>query len=134
MKPHHYPSLELCKRLTEVGFPETEKFYCLYRHSQLSKDFNWEIRDTDGTGDYEYIKESYRCPSIAELLDEMPHEIFKKWFWKWCLTIQKTDISYAVAYLFEWVPRGEYFARTLLSDALAEMWLWLVENNYIPKK
>ena len=28
MNTLHYPSLELCERLTEIGFPETEIFIC----------------------------------------------------------------------------------------------------------
>lgn len=28
MNTSHYPSLELCKKLTEIGFPETEKCFC----------------------------------------------------------------------------------------------------------
>ena len=51
MNPLHYPSIELCKKLTEAGFPETE-----YKPTQyLNSEFN------------EYV-----CPSVMELLDEMP--------------------------------------------------------------
>ena len=29
MHPLHYPDIERCKKLTEIGFPETEKYwYC----------------------------------------------------------------------------------------------------------
>lgn len=30
-KANHYPSLELCKKLTEIGFPETEKLFAYCR-------------------------------------------------------------------------------------------------------
>ena len=28
MKPLHYPDIDRCKKLTEIGFPETEKDVC----------------------------------------------------------------------------------------------------------
>jgi hypothetical protein len=51
MNTSHYPSLELCKRLTEAGFPETE----IMRDSINPYRIWWQ--DV--------------CPSIAELLDSL---------------------------------------------------------------
>lgn len=124
IKSEHYPSLELCKKLTEIGFPETA--------------INYEQLKTDEEADFSiwyFAKSSayniYRCPSVMEMLDVIPREIMKNGFWRWYLSIQATDISYSVAFLFDWVPRWEYFARDTLPNALAEMWLWLKENKYI---
>ena len=60
MNTSHYPSLELCKRLTEAGFPRFD----MYRNSYwvYNKRIEWfEIIEYD----------DYVCPSIAELLDSL---------------------------------------------------------------
>ena len=107
MNPLHYPSIELCKKLTEAGFPETE-----YKPTQyLNSEFN------------EYV-----CPSVMELLDEMPKYV--KWIplqvdywtgqWTYC-----THCYVKYSWLnYTWLD---------LPNALAEMWLWLKENNYLTK-
>ena len=46
MNASHYPSLELCKNLTEAGFPATEMYIGEYRHTQLNKEFEITIRDS----------------------------------------------------------------------------------------
>ena len=59
MITEHFPSLELCKKLTEAGFPETENgYFTTCCPSEIAK----------------YLKnhQVYVCPSIAELLDELP--------------------------------------------------------------
>lgn len=113
MNQNHYPSLELCKKLTEARFPKTEK---CFNDNEIRNDFDY-------TRDAEYNV----CPSIAELLDEMPERI--KWWefqmWKkecWYFKDDATDnVHYPVI----------VFNKRSLPNALAEMWLWLKENNYL---
>ena len=86
MNSSHYPILELCKKLTEAGFPRTTMF------TQQSSSFmeNWylvmntKIRDEifnpkcfenwSTTAD---MKKEIVYPSVMELLDEMPKEIIE---------------------------------------------------------
>jgi hypothetical protein len=111
MNTTHYPSLELCKRLTCNWFPETEK---------------WEY--------YPDIDTYLEKPSIAELLDELPTSI-KEW-WKYLLGInwvwtdkRQFNVRYETVY---WSNKI-WFQDESLPNALTEMWLWLKENNYLPK-
>lgn len=69
MNTSHYPSLELCERLTEAGFKETE---FLYAECQIiGNTRNPMITNKAWSNDWIY----FRCPSIAELLDEIPKSI-----------------------------------------------------------
>ena len=102
MNTPHYPSLELCKKLTESGFPRTEididKDWCLEK--------DWA---------------EYKCPSVMELLDEIPCSV---------TLLKKSDWTYSVN---RNNPRNRKHTEwKTASDALAEMYLWLKENNYLP--
>lgn len=68
MNTSHYPSLELCKKLTESGFPDTEYNYI--------QDING---DTIVITHPEYDTENFIsiCPSVMELLGEMPRRIIE---------------------------------------------------------
>ena len=116
MNTSHYLSLELCKRLTEAGFPETEE-NCLW----------YEGEDRLYTLEEMERLQKYACPSIAELLDELPEKIFYQPKWKWndaFLCITKDEVWYYGEWhsqIVHWTP----------PNALAEMWLWLKENNYL---
>lgn len=117
MKNNHYPSLDLCKKLTDIWFPRTEKYYNPKRES--IEYFKWWL-----LGNWEYW-----CPSVMEMLDEIPWEI--KWDWA---TIVKNAYWYYV--WFDWVYASLWRANNnwqvkSLPNALAEMVLWLHETNYI---
>lgn len=122
MNPSHYPSLELCRKLTEAGFPEETSCHFRRNNSDIYEHTFWPWDDA-----------SYVCPSVMELLDEMPDTIAQEYllhFWK------NNDRQYWVSYQeVEWKhwlwECGKWFET--LPNALAEMWLWLVENGYINK-
>ena len=114
MNQSHYPSLELCKRLTEANFPSTEKCiwdsWSIYPYPAESFNLPWESLV------------AYRCPSIAELLDKLPEEIdtyelviYKNNSWYWSIKKMPPLID----------------VEGTIPNALAEMWLWLIENWYI---
>ena len=125
MNPLHYPSLELCKKLTEAGFPKTELFYSEWKHTQIQKEYKWIITDTINPWDYETYKDINVCPSVMELLDELPRSKNLEIEFRWIEVIVKyTDDRY-LKHSFRW---------NLLPNALAEMWLWLKENDLLPKK
>lgn len=59
MKTEHYPSLELCQKLTDIGFPVCDHFW------QYGKICNsWH--------DAMIFSEASVCPSVMEMLDVIP--------------------------------------------------------------
>lgn len=66
MNSSHYPSLELCKKLTEIGFPKnTDAVF----HKNL--DDNPRHWDSSTMQRIHY----YVCPSVMEMLDVIPEEV-----------------------------------------------------------
>ncbi len=133
MKQEHYPSLELCKKLTEIGFPKTQHTYSFW-WDKCEEEFTIVDEDDDGVSRTEF----YRCPSVMEMLDVMPRDIHV-WHhqYTWSIT----------PYWFTYVPNQShstdiipFFATDMNDDtaglsidpnAIAEMILWLHENKYI---
>ena len=117
MNTSHYPSLELCKELTDIGFPEpTEKYYVR----------DWIV-------DKEWMKENWPCdcaicPSVMEMLDVMPEnskfELYNQWDNEWTVTWYYTDDEEQKHIQIE-------YRIWTIPNALAEMILWLHENNFI---
>lgn len=119
MNTSHYPSLELCKKLTAIGFPKTKEY---------AVDYHWDFVEDD----------NLVCPSVMEMLDVMPkdiHVLHNKYTWN------------ITPYWFTYAPNQSHstneipFFATNISDdsdclsidpnSLAQMILWLYENNYI---
>ena len=149
MNSSHYPILELCKKLTEAGFPRTTMF------TQQSSSFmeNWylvmntKIRDEifnpkcfenwSTTAD---MKKEIVYPSVMELLDEMPKEIIEGWMFEFLLTLSPqispefVEWNFTVQYLSSVIPLCDINISWTLPNALAEMWLWLKENKYLYSK
>lgn len=109
MNTSHYPSLELCEKLTNIGFPKTEN------RIRISDD-DW----------YNFDEDFWVCPSVMEMLDVMPQSV--NW---WVLSIHKDPEIWVCMYdkPFE---QAEISSWDTLPNALAEMILWLKENNYLP--
>lgn len=117
MKTEHYPSLELCKKLTEIGFPESKYFYL----ADWIKESDWFIWTTDEP----HIYFNAVCPSVMEMIDIIPDSIHDKiWQKKW-LEIGKKFVAYSTNWM------AVHMVDWPIPNALAEMILWLHENNYI---
>lgn len=143
MKQEHYPSLELCKKLTEIGFPKTQHTYSFW-WDKCEEEFTIVDEDDDGVSRTEF----YRCPSVMEMLDVIPDHIaheedewkgwdyaWQGWDYAWQLLINKRviNIGYDVFYnrLIQ-EPFNLHKSDTdTLPNALAQMILWLHENKYI---
>lgn len=69
------------------------------------------------------------CPSVMELLDEMPIIINDD---KQLYLVKHEDLNYSVKY---WSKNwgSDFWTFNTLPNALAEMWLWLKEYNYLTK-
>ena len=128
----HYPSLEICKKLTEVGFPKTEMYIWEYRHTQLNKEFEVTIRDNCYEWDYETFKNVWFCPSVMELLDELPSMIRIE---KLCIlkTTKLITWLYRTAYV-DWSWIDMVFSEDTYPNSLVNVWLVLKENDLLPKK
>ena len=129
MNTSHYPSLELCKKLTEIGFPDTG--HSTYDGKKLCEPNMVMVRYA--LSDYDKLvrvrKEwEYVCPSIMEMLDVMPNIIDKgsEWFY---LVISKNSACFERTLYADVFHLCEFYQK--LPNALAEMILWLHENNYI---
>jgi len=132
MNPAHYPSLDLCKKLTEEGFPQTEMYIWEFRHRQLNKEFEITIRDNCYEWDYEEFRNFSFCPSIAELFDELPT-------WRNLTPIVEivtNELLCPVRLIsadWEFIKAFWWNETDWIPNALAEMWLWLKENNLLNK-
>ena len=121
----HYPSIELCRKLTEIGFLATRDRY----------EADWKIVLWESSNQFMWAWQ-YVCPSVMEMLDVMPADI-KVWsedeFDTYDLSIFKLDketfcIRYSLSeYVDEYIEEFNWH----LPNVLAEMVLWLHQNNYI---
>ena len=124
MNPSHYPSLELCRKLQEIGFPETT----LFRYVSTARIEKWG-------NEWTIANQKILCPSVMEMLDVMPISIYLEWcaipywltinpiFWVWnkWYTVCYANGNDRMACKYEWnIP-----------DSLAETVLWLYENKHI---
>lgn len=130
MNQSHYPSLELCKKLTEIWFPKsTVNSWCDFGNISWSI----EITDVATSSSRRRDKMIAICPSIAELLDEFPHEIITEL--PVFLSIDKHSYWWYVSYTDNWLLKwSKGIKNKSLPDALVEMILWLHENRYIKFK
>lgn len=107
MKTSHYPSLWLCKQISDNWFPKTEI---------MVESKNMAIDKIDII--------SY--PSIWELLDNIPYFIEIFWWQRRNLIIEHHTVRYSMnSHTFKCTHSNN------LPNALAEMWLWLNENGYL---
>ena len=125
MKTEHAVSIELCKKLTSIGFPETEKIMEVLPSWWIN-----HIYDSQSTrlSTDEYFPE-YVCPSVMEMLDVIP-DFIKAHNDEYWFSMTKGNAKYAI-------NRDEYYDEEFfcgywtLQNALAEMVIWLHENKYI---
>lgn len=130
MNTSHYPSLELCKKLTEIGFPVTELFY---------ETDDWSTEHFERIiirwWRWKFSTFNFVCPSVMEMLDIMPASIIIEESICYLWIEKDDDWEYVVFYQecieYEWCSWRKYIEWTL-PNALAKMYLWLKENNYLP--
>lgn len=125
MNKLYYPSLKLCEKLTEIGFPETQMVY-------------WDYWILDATGDTAWYQWEtwYKCPSIMEMLSIMPSEVI---IWNedeadsYDLEFSKIwDNKYWVAYTMKWwIDESIEERYDTFPNALAGIIIWLIESELI---
>lgn len=83
------------------------------------------------------------APTFQELWDVLPATIihenemysiellyYRDWDWDWSEEPDRYTVSYSNGHGTHWLP-DPLIPRDSIAEAAAEMWLWLVENNYI---
>lgn len=119
--PLHYPTLDRCKKLTELGFPETINGWWRNYWSRINPDVRIHHEK------YHFWKwRPLVLPSVIEMMDLIPKDIFYD--------------------IFPYQEKQEYFVEIISStcfksissdtipNALADMIIWLVENDYLSFK
>lgn len=115
-----FPTLSLCKKLTEVWFPDTVNM--LWTH--------WVI---DTTTDYSWYQweEWYKCPTVYELLNVLPNKI--EFEVPLFLHMNKNEDWWTVEYIcsYKYNSPTSIKINWELPDILSEMYLILKKWNNI---
>ena len=135
MNPYHYPDLERCKKLTELGFPKTEKTWWIYSKDKFvirtPIELELECIKTFRIWDY-YPKQFIACPSVMEMLDVIPKVFTDSDMEREELTILYHKKGIDVWYAWFDIPIEERMINgDTLPNALADLIVWLVENGHI---
>lgn len=132
MNPLYHPRLELCRKLQEIGFPDT--YMCMV---VLWEDYTDILEYSSSTNWYNDEVEKCVCPSVMEMLSVMPKVISEKLL-TYTLNINSDWTDYDVSYsCYNNTHSDIFYISTFYScywelpNALAEMVLWLYENKYI---
>lgn len=128
MNPLHYPDLERCKKLTEIGFPETDLFYSRWANKA-------RVEYYINRKEYGNKEDRFLCPSVMEMLDVIPCTIVYKKHEKKETRYFRLEKENAD----EWEAKyNDVFHQTCtermkwtLPNALADLIFWLVENKYL---
>ena len=113
MNSQHYPSLELCKKLTEIWFPTT------FQHIG---DSGWTVIWCGEIPEWMFVS-----PSVMEMLDVIPWEIKEHYL----SIVKQMNGQYDICYQELFVSWELHNTEWTLPNALAQMILWLHENKYI---
>ena len=123
----HVTSLELSKKLREVGFEDRDNKFFYIKFSD-----GWEVVFGDTYDEWKQSRDYVRCYLATELLGVMPSVISVNKEFRY-LHIEKQQGMYLVNY--------EYFGNIVyqasdetLPNALAKMIIWLYENKYMEKE
>ena len=127
MKTKDYPNIELCRKLTDLGFPTTEKVFT----SQM-KAYNgeppsptWEMIIADEKYNVWYV-----CPNLMEMFNVTMNQNRS-----WYIRISKNrdtdgyiwaDCDFYIGSILE-----KRFIMDNIPDAISEMIIWLKENDFI---
>ena len=130
-------SLELAKRLKEAGYPQDGEYWYYREHGGEGEVlFHNEIAAEMGHG---FLPDSKiaAAPLATELLERLPQRIGINKTKDFTLQVWKTDYAeYVVMYVgldheSKLTAHDPAAHDKSLPDALAEMYLWLKENNYL---
>lgn len=127
--PLHYPTLDRCKKLTDLGFPDTENGYFKEKDDTefiFTKNY-WETNNP--------LYDRYVCPSVMEMIDVLQSNWFE-------YVIENKAISpiwheYAITLYMEASPKNKRYplkTSDTIPNWLADIVIWLVENGHLSFK
>lgn len=129
MNKKHYPSLDLCKKLTEINFPQYDWSLSMFEYLKDWVPYTYEIADGVDYmcwyGSLWIVCNQYVCPTFLEMHDLIPDNI-------------KTDMliigkACGLEYL-NWIKVNALFwcnDGDVLIDSMANMILFLHKKWYI---
>lgn len=132
MKKNERPSLELCKKLTSLGLPDTENVI-LFR-----SDWTEVAVPFEEWGKIEYItEEMYNnrilCPTIIDMIELIPLKIqlqIGKTFYDWMIVFKvEAEKDWQLLFSDGWIWDDDL--PVPLADAIANILISLVENKNI---
>lgn len=121
------PSLELCKKLKELGYPQ-HHYGFIWAKFKKGEDFCLLYNEGDYNKDMLKIcfDEWHKAPTVHELGEWLPIDI------NLIRKIENSNaaiwIVYSKAYKYSLLHK---FSGQTISNAMAKMLIWLVENDYI---
>lgn len=115
MNQSHYPDLDRCKKLKDIGFLETEKSFT----------HNWWPALW-----YSTVVDCEIKPSVMEMSDVIPNSIRIE-DRNFIFTIRKFEDIYSLWYENWKNVILKLHSEWTLPNALADMVIWLVENKYL---
>lgn len=128
----HYPSLELCKALTNAWLSNTREYYVNYsawgKWYEIDNDDNWDLSHVEKGASFLDFDDTYVCPSAMEMIDIIPNEFLytdRKFYF---FHMDKIGCSMKSLHQKETLIE---FRTWYLPNDLATMILWLKEEKLI---
>jgi hypothetical protein len=122
-------SLDMAKKLKETGYPQEESlFHWLAKGEHvLIKYFEYLVIQK------EYANMLFAAPTTDELLERLPHCVSFDFYFEFL----KRQPYYMVSYISARQQKNLHSEQSSIKDptnCLAQMWLWLKENNLLNNK
>ena len=128
------PSLELCKKLKELGYPQHHYGFIL---AKFKKEEDFCLLYNEGDYDKDMLKfyfdEWHKAPTVRELGEWLPDEITKNDRYYY-LNIWKTGSMWGVKYQEDNNNICRIYYADTEANARAKMLIWLVENGHVSFK
>lgn len=128
---NHYTSIEMSKKLIELGLNPDTADMCYSRRPTGNSEYS-TFPDFKPEGRLEvFTKVDLPCWSLGALIDVMPSMIYKGGE-TFTLMVHK-DAIYHVCYKNHYHLDEIWFSKENLLNSIFEMVCWLLERNYIKK-
>lgn len=114
----HVPSLELCIKLKEVGFPQENMFsWCRALRNSTPANEDWNIVESSKLNWQWEKDEKVASPLATELLERLPIGV----------DIHRSEVGYTCHAVNQECIAAEFTA----CNALAKMYIYLAKNGYL---
>jgi len=115
------PSLELCKRLKELGYPQSEGWYWeVYRSGKKLLVYYSEFRGISKYHPGTHPEKIIKAPTVRELGEWLPSD--------YRLDFLKFTNEFQISFI---AKNGHICRDTTEANVRAKMLIWLLENGYV---